>query len=791
MRLRKFLKITLAAALFAVLPAGAATASVSCRPVSPVAGEPFEIRITVDSDRDFRPELPEIPGVTFLRGVTFQRGVKRDIIKGGIKEDIVKVTTENTVSVTAVAENPGEVTIPPLKIRVGGETLRTGALKIRVRSPSSLPPSDRLSASLTVIPDRRVYVGETVRAELELSIPDSMVVRGISGIEPTGFAEGIFLTVNGQKFVQTSDVVRGNGAYRVSFGASVKLGRSGEFFPSCRITVLVSGRGGDFFFAPPARERVVTAKGGKLTVLPLPPVPPGCLDAGVIGEWKISGEVSRPQLRAGDLAEITLRFVGASPAPDFRAPAVTIPDVRQYPAQLERSADDRSMTVKYPFVALGTGRREISLKFALFRPDRGEYEIIPLDFVFDVAENPELGRRNAAPPAASPAAEKGDRPPQAADLAPFYPVAPGASVDVPLMDNVLYPALGFFAAGILLPLVCRRRPPSEERRKRRELRRLIRKLRRSGDPAATLREEGQRIVAEAAGLPPGATFTEISGRIGDPEAAAFLRSLDDAGFAPDHAGSDRRTPPEIRRIVTGALGRLMIVFALFLTGELCAGYAEGKAAFDRGDYPAAEAAFREAMREDRADPALCYDLGCARYMAGDLPQAYAMFERAALLAPWCGKFRNAADTVGAALPARPEISRIDRLLSFMRPEWYILAGSAFFALAGLAACFRKRLSGPLFAALAVSFLSLMLLCAAAAWRQTVSVYSPDRAVVAGKNPELCSIPSDSGGRRSPLAAGTILTVGEENDGFCRVTGEKLSGWVKRSSLIRIFPYELW
>ena len=60
MRLRNFLKMMLAAALFAVLPAGAATASVSCRPVSPVAGEPFELRITVDSDRDFRPELPEI-----------------------------------------------------------------------------------------------------------------------------------------------------------------------------------------------------------------------------------------------------------------------------------------------------------------------------------------------------------------------------------------------------------------------------------------------------------------------------------------------------------------------------------------------------------------------------------------------------------------------------------------------------------------------------------------------------------------------------------------------------------
>ena len=244
----------------------------SASPSRPVAGEVFALELTVNSSENFSWKVPEISGLRVSRNFN-STSTRHTVING-------KAEISAVYGLSAVAEKPGKLIIPPLTLDFNGKKVVTNSLQLLIRDPASLPDAEKFSAVLHITADRKVYVGETLRAGLELFVPHPWQLQRLNSITVENFAGGIFFNGKGSgNFSQTSPLYRRNGGIAGEFAAVFQVQESGEFTPECRITLQVSKGGGDFFFGPPPEIRqIVAVSPRKLQVLPLPPVPEGVVD---------------------------------------------------------------------------------------------------------------------------------------------------------------------------------------------------------------------------------------------------------------------------------------------------------------------------------------------------------------------------------------------------------------------------------------------------------------------------------------------------------------------------------
>ncbi|HQW87450.1 MAG TPA: BatD family protein [Flavobacteriales bacterium] len=244
----------------------------------------------------------------------------------------------STVSRTYVitATRPGTYTIGPASARVGGGTLQTQPITVKVEKGSGAT-SDRLlnegqqrdrDLFVTIsLSKSKVHVGEQVVAtytlfsrypNLELSKYDLPALNGfwaeeIDRGETTW--EDQLRTVNGLQ-------------YRVAVLKKQLLfpQRAGTLrIEPLRITCVVNR---SFFNRGSQVEAMSNAT--ELQVLPLPPnAPPGM--QGAVGSFSFSGALDRDQLRADEALELTLTVNGSGNLKLIEAPALDLPpDVERY-----------------------------------------------------------------------------------------------------------------------------------------------------------------------------------------------------------------------------------------------------------------------------------------------------------------------------------------------------------------------------------------------------------------------------------------------------------------------------
>ena len=760
------------------------TATVSVRPARPVAGERFMVILSVDSPQRFVLQLPDMPS-----GLTVSRNISSNSMNTTIINSRQTVRAE--YGLAAVADKAGEFVIPPVTLEFDGEKVSSSPLVFTVRDASQLPAQERLSAVLTISQERPVYVGETLRADLEIFVPRMWNLQNIRSITPENFADGIFLTspdARGGNFVQSSELMRRKDGSSVEFSGIFQVQKSGKFFPVCRLDLLVSKGRGDFFFGPPPESRVITAAAEKaLEVLPLPPPPSGVLDSGLVGTWRVQTSISKTQLRAGDIAEITLTFAGAMPGAAFRTPEITIPDARVYPPEVTKNAQLTAYTVKYPFVVMKPGEYEKMLTIATFDPVKGEYVLHRNELRYSVVPNPELSSVPA--PVSAPPVSAGTQMPDDARVLPFPLKQPGETVSLPLWNNVKSTVfrLLILSAAVLAAAFWPRRKDGLRSRRRRELKKLINAVKTDG--AAALKTAGSNQVAEIAGLTGATTFSEIAGHTPDAELKGFLDSLDASGFDPS-APAVAESPRLRKKLIKFLKGFLILLVSLVSLNAAGADYPEAKAAFDAGNYSAAAEKLRELIAAEKKDvsPEVLYDLGSAEYMLGNYPAAYVMFSRAQLLEPYEPDYQAAVKSVAGKLPAGAiNDTMADKITGFIRPDQFILLASGLFLAGAILLCFRRRIPSVAVAAVMIVIVCGMIFSLWAARYQSSTLYSPQRAVVVVPTAQLRSIPAASGGTSTALPGGSTLKICEESGGFYRVESGSVSGWIARDEIKRILP----
>jgi hypothetical protein len=122
-----------------------------------------------------------------------------------------------THSYRLTPRQPGDYTIPAMRVEVGGEKLSSLPVMLKVLKPDAPPPEavssgTELAFLKLVLPRKQVYVGETFTAQLELHLLNR--VQGIGQIQLTSFPADGF---NVGKMVEGKrrQVQIGNGVYTV------------------------------------------------------------------------------------------------------------------------------------------------------------------------------------------------------------------------------------------------------------------------------------------------------------------------------------------------------------------------------------------------------------------------------------------------------------------------------------------------------------------------------------------------------------------------------------------------
>ncbi len=815
--MKKNILFLLAAVL---LPLGAMALQVSLHvePSSPVAGEYFALRLKFDRQGKPRFAFPQIPGMSLLK----------NSVSTQISQQIINGKSELNVSYIfqAVAERPGKYTIPSFKVTVNGESAETAPVEVTVRDASELaklPVSDRVTAALKILPERKVYTGEILQANLSVIVPENLRLRSINGMECRNFADAVFLKQgqNHQDFVQTGSYnIRRNGVNSQLFELSgfFQVQKSGIFQPECLLESIVQSRSrqrssffdDDFFGFSRGNDRQmrVIAKAEKpLEVLPLPPAPAGVTDLKLIGKWQISCRMP-DKIKCGEVAEITLNIYGNTPVINFHPPQFDIPGARVYPPEVKRSAD--SVVVKYMLVPLSEGKKVLKLSFAVFDPETGKYNISQNDLVYTVIPGTavNMGITSSIDSSGTKSetfstSTQNEQSEPGKEL-PFTPVQRTKSVNFPLLTNNIFWIILILALSALLVVTdiilgIKRQNRAADQLKyqqKRELKNLISQLKKSAAPSAVLHQEGIGAIAEALGLPRGATAGEIAEKTDDEELKNFFNDLASAGFNP---GAKISETPQLTAKLCRWLKNLMIFLIVAggftnLSGKM---FDKGHEAFEKGKYAEAKNFFSGSIDPDSPSPGAYFNTACSAAMLGEYPLATLRFEQALLLSPWNSEFREAHKRMLAKIPGDKPLDdgSFGAFVIFMRdslrPDNYLLCASFMVLALAVIFCLRRRMLRGYRIAFESIFVLLLFLSLLAAYTQCQSTYSPDRARIIVPNAQLRSLPVLSSGEViSTVPAGTEVRIVERRNHWYRITSPHYSGWIKQDEVNGILPGKL-
>ncbi len=258
------------------------------------------------------------------------------------------VSSSIIYSYIVVPLKTGNLTIPPVTVRAGGQIMKTSALSLAVigsgQPPSQGPPQrsstnidrDRLGYAEIVIPKKKFYVGEVVPVEIRFCVDANYEA---SPIGPPNFGgEGIL--TDRLKDPERSQEERYNSIYNVAtFRTLFTAVKSGSLeLPAATLDIVVAipeaipaGMDADLFLrllggrSPSVHERKMRLKttATHCDVMPLPAEGRPADFSGAIGEFKLEGSVSPQKAVQGDPVVLSLKLAGKGNFQALKEPLLT------------------------------------------------------------------------------------------------------------------------------------------------------------------------------------------------------------------------------------------------------------------------------------------------------------------------------------------------------------------------------------------------------------------------------------------------------------------------------------
>lgn len=775
------LAVLLAAAL--ALPQEPVRVSALLSNNRPIVGEPTMLRITVET-RDTIPERivdPVMPAGIEI--VETQDYAETRISYPGGRNNV----TERRLII--VARVPGQYTIPSAMVHASGRVWATRALPMTVTGGDGAAMNRNIDSRIDVVisPDT-VFVGQQVLLEATAAFS-----RGLRSQQT-------------RPATYTAPSPAGFWIHDVPEPLSVGMQTiEGELYETQTFRRVYFPLSPGTFRMPPARLQFELRRGflssaenfelvsdsPVIEVLPVPQdgQPPGY--RGAVGEYTVRATASPAEISVGEAATLLLEIEGtgnvkALPAP----PLAAMPGIEVQPPTEDAETDARDGDVggikrfTWVLVPERPGRVTIPpIAYAYFNPESKTFEVARTNALsFDVSGTAASG---AASTTLAPLARAPSRLPHAIVRSPVFLAAQA----IPLL--------------ILLIALRRRSGPVPAAAP-------TRAERSRSDPFASLRNanaiEGTRFwpqfdaalrtaVADAVGdatlarAPTTAIATALA-RNGVAKATTsaildLLREAERARFAPGERSGIRprdcieRADRAVRSIERGHTGRtnafviLTAVIAASLlpsTGAAAQStpFAEGVSLYERGDYTGAAAAFALHLEAHPDDANAWYDLGNARWSAGERGRAVHAWFRALRLEPRHNAARRNIESASGtaaltAVPPRYSLSTTQAAIVFSALWWLGTLGSAVLAL-------RRRSIAP------AAILALMLCVPAGV--ATLSAAAVRDAGVALEDTPLLMAPALKAEEIGSLPAGTVLEVVEQRDGWTRVRVAGTEGWTE-------------
>jgi hypothetical protein len=378
----------------------------------------LEIRVTGARGAD-APEDITVDGLEIHRTGTSQR----------IEMNNLSLTSSVIYDYTVMPVRAGSYTIPPVTIRVGGNSLRTPALTLNVadspgrtsgRSPassgspgSSAAPTSRdvqaagansLAFAELIVPTKVAYVGQIVPVQIRMGFDPRVRPRLVEPPEITG--QG-FTAQKLQESGQNTETIGGRPYEIVTYKTAIAAARAGKFEigpVTAKAQVLIPRRPtaprsrprspfdvfdeddpfSDPFFANPfsqfAERRIVEIKSEPvaLEVKTLPPNAPLSF-SGAIGTFTMATDAKPKTVQVGDPITVTATISGRGNFDRVNAPVVE--DERgwhKYPPSSKFKQDDEvgiSGTKTFEMVLSPNEKKQALpvLAFSYFDPVKEQY----------------------------------------------------------------------------------------------------------------------------------------------------------------------------------------------------------------------------------------------------------------------------------------------------------------------------------------------------------------------------------------------------------------------------------
>lgn len=329
--------------------------------------------------------IEDTDGLRLRDGRTSQQSQTR-IVNGSAQ---FAVTQSATIDVTAPAV--GKYTIPAYQILYKGKTYTAPAATLEVveRAEDAEPGIDELMY-LEVKAPKEVYVGQTIKLQVQLFVHDSVTLSQLSPYEVTSNA--FTLSDRSEDPEDSSDYINGQRYRVITWPITATPIRSGDQSLNFEMTAVARVQKSnqprrhsfgssifDDFFGQNERFDL-TNKPQNIRVKPLPTTGQPASFSGAVGNFNIEVSADTQETQIGQPIMLSLKITGEGNFKRIEGPKLTdTPAWRTYPPESVFEAnDDQGLTgskrFDYVFIPRKNGLQKLpEIKFSFFDPEAEEY----------------------------------------------------------------------------------------------------------------------------------------------------------------------------------------------------------------------------------------------------------------------------------------------------------------------------------------------------------------------------------------------------------------------------------
>ncbi len=309
---------------FGANSAGAVTFSASLDNETTRVGEGVTLSLTfVGGQPSSLPQMPQVPNLK----ISYAGNQHLGIIENG------RTTQTMTLMYLVTPVQPGDYTIPAINVQVGGATLPSQPLKLKVLKGGEKPPNtgtEKLAFIKLLAGKSEVYVGEVFPVEIRLYFQAGRDVQ-MPNLRGDGFTVGKMIP-------QPSSEQIGNQIYNVyifrTLAVPVKTGRLNFGPAECNLNVQVrQSSSSDPFAARFTLQQVSpTSDPLMINVLPLPAKNVPASFSGAVGNYSLAFSASPTNLIAGDPITVKIQISGRGALDNILLPGTNLwHDFKTYP----------------------------------------------------------------------------------------------------------------------------------------------------------------------------------------------------------------------------------------------------------------------------------------------------------------------------------------------------------------------------------------------------------------------------------------------------------------------------